>query len=334
MAIEDEVDFLRRRVSRLEAMIAAQFTFGLAGPFEDSTVIAHMLKQLNQRYDYAEDDFYLFLRELLRSMSQGPAAYVSERLTSIEQTLEYLRNTERLSTSTTDLSIKQLRDTLRNSTNELGEELNSLNEEHQELRIEAHSYLAILSMGLPLNRVPIVRFLPVRVYLSNDDETQIDIISRAVDRLTNNFGFQLSDEFPEQRSSWFKKWFARTKEVATQPEVAERLAKLERALELKGLHEPQAQIDKMEAEAVATISKAVENVPNAAIQIGSILFVKLDQSVCGQCIQVRNLSQRELIELEKNQHLLSSPHTILEKLSELCKVDNGILPDQLELEDQ
>jgi hypothetical protein len=57
--------------------------------------------------------------------------------------------------------------------------------------------------------------------------------------------------------------------------VLERLEKIERAVELKGLGQPQAEIDKKQAAPVASLLKAVEKIPKAAIQAGSILLVKL-----------------------------------------------------------
>jgi hypothetical protein len=63
--------------------------------------------------------------------------------------------------------------------------------------------------------------------------------------------------------------------------------------------------------------KAIERVPTAAMQVGSILLIKYE--VSGKpLVQVRTLTQRELIQLEKNQDLLKSPADILERLSELC----------------
>jgi hypothetical protein len=63
--------------------------------------------------------------------------------------------------------------------------------------------------------------------------------------------------------------------------------------------------------------KAIERLPTAAMQVGSILLIKYE--VSGKpLVQVRTLTQRELIQLEKNQDLLKSPADILERLSELC----------------
>ena len=109
----------------------------------------------------------------------------------------------------------------------------------------------------------------------------------------------------------------RTKEVASQPEVADRLAKIERALDIKGLGTPQAEIDNKQAGAIAALTTALANTPSAAIQVGSILYLKL--TINGDAVvQARTLTQRELIVLESNQNLLNSPATIMTELSRLC----------------
>lgn len=121
---------------------------------------------------------------------------------------------------------------------------------------------------------------------------------------------------------------ARTKDAVTQPEVVERLKKVERAVEIQGLHKPQSEINKNEAEAVAALLKALEHVPTAAIQAGAILLIKTSNPHNGPCIQVRTLTQRELTHLEKDQKLMASPHDILIKLSELNRQEseNALLP--------
>lgn len=182
---------------------------------------------------------------------------------------------------------------------------------------ELHQWLAIQTLGLTAHETRVTRYLPMRAYLSDIPENGLGALTDAIDRFIETFGFEVSDEFPEVRGSWFKKWFVRTKEAASQPEVAERLAKVERALEMKGLGTPQAEIDSKQAGAIAALITSLVNVPSAAIQVGSILFLKL--TIDGQAVvQARTLTQRELIVLENNQDLLNSPTTIMTKLAKLC----------------
>jgi hypothetical protein len=156
------------------------------------------------------------------------------------------------------------------------------------------------------------------VYLSDTPNNAIGRVTAAVDHMLGAFGFGFADEFPEVRGSWFKKWFARGQEIMTQPEVAQRLKQLERAVQLQGLGQPQADIDAKQAGAVAELMKALADVPNAALQVGSILLIKLTSDK-GPTVQVRTLTQQELIHLENNQNLLNSPADLLERLALLCQ---------------
>jgi hypothetical protein len=214
-------------------------------------------------------------------------------------------------------------DDVRGKLVEVMSSIETLAQKNADLSAGTHEWLAIQSLGIDSAEVRISRFVPLRVYLSDTPGQAVEEVSDAICKLLEAFSFEISDDFPPIRGSWFKKWFAKSVEVATQPEVIERLAKIERALELKVLVQPQADIDKKQSEAVARLLKAVESIPNAAIQAGSILLVKITTK-SGPVIQVRTLTQRELIHLENNQRLLSSPANLLEKLSELCQVSDGL----------
>jgi hypothetical protein len=98
-----------------------------------------------------------------------------------------------------------------------------------------------------------------------------------------------------------------------------RLSKIERAVELRGLGLPQAEIDEKQASAVSALINAIGSIPSAAIQSGSILLLKL--TVDGQAtIQVRTLSQREMIVLENHQDCLIRRRIFLESLQNFVKL--------------
>ena len=201
---------------------------------------------------------------------------------------------------------------------EISTSVEILSQKNAALSAGTHEWLAIQSLGLDAAEVKISRFVPLRVYLSDTPPNAVENVSDAISKLLEAFEFDISDDFPPIRGSWFKKWFVKTRDIVTQPEVIERLEKIERAVELKGLGQPQAGIDKKQSEAVANLLKAVASIPNAAIQAGSILLVKITSNN-GPVVQVRTLTQRELIQFENNQGLLSSPADLLEKLSDLCR---------------
>ena len=119
---------------------------------------------------------------------------------------------------------------------QLQSEVRALEAKTDTVQIETHSLLAIQALGLPTDRVQSTRFVPVRAYIDQTPEGAINAISAAITEVLVAYGFAVADEFPEIKGSWFKKWFAKSKEALSQPEVIERLEKIERAVELKGLY--------------------------------------------------------------------------------------------------
>ena len=74
-------------------------------------------------------------------------------------------------------------------------------------------------------------------------------------------------------------------------QLSERFKTIERAILLQTSHKPQAEVDKSEAEAAATLMKAIENVPNVAIQAGSLLLIKVTHKDGHSSVHVRNLDK-------------------------------------------
>jgi hypothetical protein len=186
-----------------------------------------------------------------------------------------------------------------------------------ELQIDTHSLLVIQSLGLDIKKSKSRRFIPVRVYIDETPEGSVHAISTAIGEVLSAYEFEIADEFPAVRGSWFKKWIAKTTNAISQPEVIDRLEKIERAVELKSIDKPQSEVDEKQAKAISTLIKSLEKVPNAAVQAGSVLVVKLTTPK-GPIIQARTLSQEELMQLEDNQLLLQDPSEVLERLSAAC----------------
>lgn len=193
------------------------------------------------------------------------------------------------------------------------EQLNAgLQQSHNEIQVELHTHLSIASLGIDTRDVLLRRFIPVRVYFSESDEA--DLGTEALKAILDSLDLSICDIFPAETGSILQRLFAKTNEVATQPEIAERLQKLERAIEIQGLHKPQSQVDRNEAEAISAIISALDKVSSAAIQVGSIVIIKLPDPDGNSCIQARTLSPQELVLLENNPHLLKEPRKILDHL--------------------
>jgi hypothetical protein len=296
----DTSEQIEKRIGRIELMLAALiFIVGDRGTApETRQLIRETLGSFGQR---------------VRTESGNDFERLFERLESIHIPIK--RVEEKLQILAHDLQTneRQLHSSFREAINLI----DTLEQKQKALSASTHEWLAIQSFSFDAPNICLPRFIPLRVYLSQTSDDTITYINRAIGSILDAFGFEFADEFPAIRGSWYKKWFAKTAEVTTQPEVTKRLEKLERALELKGLGYPQAEIDAKQAAAVAELLGALKDIQNAAIQVGSILLIK--QSV-GPMIQVRTLTQAELIHLENNQALLSSPHNLLERLSDICRI--------------
>jgi hypothetical protein len=151
------------------------------------------------------------------------------------------------------------------------------------------------------------RPVAVTIYLSDEEDHQD--VQQAVSDLLDAFGFELVESLPPIRGSWLRAFIAWTRRAVTSRELASRLQKVERAVELRALGKQQAEIDALQGTTVAQLLASLERTSEALIQIGSVLIIK-----AGGVPVVRNLTQVELIHLERNPTLLKSPDTILEAL--------------------
>lgn len=210
---------------------------------------------------------------------------------------------------------------------EVRSEVNNLKLRTKSIEIDTHTLLAIQALGLPTDEVRLTRYVPIRAYIDETPAGVIGAVSSAVSDVLIAFGFTVADEFPEIRGSWFKKWFAKSKDVVSQPEVRDRLERIERAVELRGIGRPQAEVDDIQASAIKKLIEALDKVPNAAIQAGSVLVVKLT-TPNGPVIQARTLTQEEMVALENNQLLLQDPAKVLGRLSAACTNSRGLPPPE------
>lgn len=197
-------------------------------------------------------------------------------------------------------------------------DLETRNNKYSEIQRDFQAYLVAKSIGLNPDNIPLRRYIPIRVYLAEDQEEAIEKISKALHSLHNSLGFTITDEFPEERSSFFKKWFGKTSSEEIQEIVEDKLRKAARGIELATIGKYQSEIDKNQAEAVSLLLKSLENSTNAACQIGSILVIKTTDSNGSSNIFTRTLTQNELLIIEKNQNLLKEPQNILNELNRKC----------------
>jgi len=194
-------------------------------------------------------------------------------------------------------------------------ELVWLAEQQKFLSRELHEFIIAHLSNFP--EAKLHRVIPIRAYASEINLCGEVSLRDALLKVAGAFGFEICDEYPEVRGSWLKSFIGKSKEALSEPEVAVRLQKIERAIELKSLQESQAIVDKTEAEAVANLINSLSQIPNAITQIGSILIVKTTDQDGRVSLVTRTLTPIELIALEHEPQLMRNPVNIFTVLSKL-----------------
>ena len=180
---------------------------------------------------------------------------------------------------------------------------------------EFHRSLLPSSLGVDEGLFPLTRYVSISIY-TTDSESEISAeLTQALSRFLDDLGFAFADEFPAIRKSWWKRWFAKTRNALSQQEVRDRFAKAERALELAQLQQRQSEVDKNQASGAADLIRALEKSDHAVLQIGSILLLKQTRPNQGSSVISRTLSPLEMIYLERNPDILRKPDEILQTLT-------------------
>ncbi|MEE8058515.1 MAG: hypothetical protein V3T17_11865 [Pseudomonadales bacterium] len=182
--------------------------------------------------------------------------------------------------------------------------------------------MTMVSLSNDPSSYKIQRYFSCSLYLdgSLDYYENSRQLIKAIKKFMELIGFELVMEFNPEFGSIYKRFFHKTKEALSQPEVQKRLEKLERAFELKTIGKDQSSINKSDAEAVVMLIGALENSDSAIIRIGTIVISKNTDDSGKNVTLVRNLSQAEIMEIESNPGINSEPE-ILKKILE-CDDEN------------
>lgn len=156
-------------------------------------------------------------------------------------------------------------------------------------------------------------YIPIRVYSKKLDQKFVAEITDGLISLMTSLDMIVKDEEEPVYKSFLKKWTFKTKEFFSNAEVQKRLEKAERAIELATLNKYQADIDEKIVNAAASIIKSLENVDESVIQIGSFVIVKTNNQSKSR-IMIKQLTQTQLMMLEKNQDLIEKPSDFFELL--------------------
>jgi hypothetical protein len=166
--------------------------------------------------------------------------------------------------------------------------------------------LSVLSDSDALADERFRRVVPTSLYTSTDEPEVTDAIEKAATDVTGAVGFSVFDDQGAQSGSWIKRFFLRANEELARPEVQDRLAKVERALELKHLDTPQSKIDLDLSKAAINLRKALEGTPEGIISIGSLFAVK--QTINGKAkLAILSLTQEQMQLVKSNPQMQTDP---------------------------
>lgn len=172
-----------------------------------------------------------------------------------------------------------------------------------------------LSRARNLGKVKFHRVISASIYLEHYDPLAGEHIFRHLSISLENAGFSMLLEEPAIISSWFKRFFAKSKDIVTSDQIQQRLAKVEEAIELKNIDLVKSERDKNQSEAVLNLSKAFENQKSAIVMTGSLLFLKVD-GPNGPVTLARTLTRDQQDIIESRPELATDPiglHALLTK---------------------
>jgi hypothetical protein len=188
--------------------------------------------------------------------------------------------------------------------------LDQLKKDTAELKTFLYNY------STSYNLVKKIQYIPVNIYLSEDNAALIENVYDSVIKYIESLDFIKSIEFAPQRGSWFKRLVAASKFPTTTEAIDKQLKWAEISVDLN-LAKVQSEIDKNQSEAFSNVSNALSSISNAAIQIGSLIVVKLTNDDTKEpSMHVRTLSNQELTYLSENPDLLLKPNNLLKALEQ------------------
>lgn len=305
-------DDLYRRVRRLEALISALIISDDLGDPDFGFFLRRALDNPRDR------DFTYYLSEFLRYEERDGF----ERRRSINRRLNKLEErTKELSVRLDQALSYNNEDSLASRVQTIASELRRLSDETGEMRQETHEKFVVDTMGLDHSKVAQKRFAPVRVYISEDSPKLVEIVEKATKEYTDALGFTPASEYPAEKGSWFKRWIAKSKDALTSEQAEEAFKKGKRSIELTTLDKKRAEVNRENAQAAGDFIRAIENVPNAVAQFGSLLIIKTTTPDGGCSVMTRVLSEKEMEFIENNQDIMKDATRVLDRLAEV-KIDH------------
>jgi hypothetical protein len=158
--------------------------------------------------------------------------------------------------------------------------------------------------------------ISVVVYLDTDNPGAIADVLARVDILRTVAGYGGPERYVSiEYGSIFRRSWAVVRRGLSTGEVKDRLAKVERAVELMALDQHQAAYDQVEANAVNGLIASTKDIPRVCVRIGSILLLKFVSPQGEPVVIVRNLTQLEIQAFERYPEIQRKPELTLEGLA-------------------
>jgi hypothetical protein len=128
-----------------------------------------------------------------------------------------------------------------------------------ELRLDIADIQLTLSESVALRSVAMRRVVQVSVFISSSSVDDLVKVWDAIELIFDAINCTVYAKGNSESGSWYERWLGRTRDVVTSEAVIERLGKLERAAELRGIDNPQADADLKTAKAVRELLRGLES---------------------------------------------------------------------------
>ena len=112
-----------------------------------------------------------------------------------------------------------------------------------------------------------------------------------------------------------KGWMQKLREAFTRPAMTSRLETVEFAAELELIDKKRALINKELASGAQRLISSIEGTPNAIINMGSTLIIKMETPNRGEIIIAKSLTQEQQRIVDANPNILYQPQNILKFLA-------------------
>jgi hypothetical protein len=145
--------------------------------------------------------------------------------------------------------------------------------------------------------------IAIQVYLA--DEAAARAVEDSLVAALSEAGITIGYRAGPVKGSWYRAFRGMIARAASSQTAAE----ARRAIEIQLLDRFQAGIDGVTGDAVAKLITALGDTSGAVIQVGSVLLVKVEDTIV-----VRQLTQRELAHWQKNPGLFKDPAGALAEL--------------------